>query len=66
MKKTIPNFKSDAEAEAFVEAADLSEFDLSRVRLVLFEMLTKAGLTATGDELEAENETNRGKVSYIY
>lgn len=41
MKKTIPSFKSDAEAEAFVEAADLSEFDLSGAQLVRFEMKPK-------------------------
>ena len=41
MKKTIPSFKSDAEAEAFVDAADLSEFDLSGAQLVRFEMKPK-------------------------
>ena len=41
MKKPIPSFKSDAEAEVFVDAADLSEFDLSGARLVRFEMKPK-------------------------
>lgn len=38
MRKTIPRFKTDAEAEHFVDTADLSEYDLSgftRVRFVL-------------------------------
>ena len=29
MKKTIPTFQSDEEAEKFVDTADLSEYDLS-------------------------------------
>ncbi len=41
MKNRIPTFKNDAEAEEFVTAADLSEFDLSGARLVRFEMTPK-------------------------
>lgn len=41
MKKTIPTFKSDAEAERFVETADLSEYDLSGAQFVRFEMKPK-------------------------
>ena len=37
MKKTIPTFKSDAEAERFVATADLSKYDLSGLKLVRFE-----------------------------
>ena len=42
MKKRIPTFHSDEEAEAFVDAADLSEYDLSGGKLVRFEFETKA------------------------
>jgi predicted DNA binding CopG/RHH family protein len=37
MKKRIPTFKSDKEAEAFVDTADLTEYDLSGARPVRFE-----------------------------
>jgi predicted DNA binding CopG/RHH family protein len=37
MKKPIPAFKSDAEAERFVESADLSDYDLSGAQPVQFE-----------------------------
>jgi predicted DNA binding CopG/RHH family protein len=42
MKKKIPIFESDEEAERFVETADLSEYDLSHFRPVRFEFETKA------------------------
>ena len=32
MKKTFPDFATDAEAEAFVDDADLSEFDFSDMK----------------------------------
>ena len=32
MKKPIPTFRTDKEAEDFVETADLSEADLTEVR----------------------------------
>ncbi len=41
MKSKIPAFETDAAAEAFVDTADLSEFDLSGARLVRFEMKPK-------------------------
>lgn len=41
MKKTIPTFHSDEEAERFVETADLSEYDLSGGTLVWFEFEKK-------------------------
>lgn len=41
MKKKIPNFKSDKEAEDFVENANLSEYDLSDMRPVNFEFEKK-------------------------
>ena len=37
MKKKIPVFKTDMEAEAFVETADLSEYDFSQFKAVRFE-----------------------------
>ena len=42
MKKKIPTFKGDEEAERFVEIADLSEYDLSGARPVRFEFEKKA------------------------
>jgi predicted DNA binding CopG/RHH family protein len=41
MKKKFPNFKTDAEAEAFVEKADLSEYDFSDMRPMRFEWKNK-------------------------
>ena len=40
MKRTIPTFKSDEEAEEFVETADLSEYDLNGT-VVRFELKRK-------------------------
>jgi predicted DNA binding CopG/RHH family protein len=41
MKKTIPTFKTDEEAEQFVATADLSEYDLSGGQIVRFELKPK-------------------------
>ncbi len=41
MKKTIPTFQTDEEAEMFVDTADLSEYDLSGGTLVHFEFQPK-------------------------
>ncbi len=41
MGKTIPTFKTDEEAERFVETADLSEYDLSGFVPVHFEFQAK-------------------------
>ncbi|MDR3515101.1 MAG: CopG family antitoxin [Azospirillaceae bacterium] len=41
MKKKIPTFETDAEAEAFVAAADLSTFDMSGAQLLRFELKPK-------------------------
>jgi predicted DNA binding CopG/RHH family protein len=41
MKKTIPTFNTDAEAEHFVDTADLSEYDLSGLRPTQFEFEKK-------------------------
>jgi predicted DNA binding CopG/RHH family protein len=42
MKKKLPRFKSDREAEKFVEKADLTEYDLSRMRPIHFEFQPKS------------------------
>jgi predicted DNA binding CopG/RHH family protein len=42
MKKKIPRFESDKEAERFVETADLTEYDLSQFKPVRFEFEKKA------------------------
>jgi len=41
MKRKIPSFKSDKEAEAFVEKADLSKYDLSGAAPMRFEFEKK-------------------------
>jgi predicted DNA binding CopG/RHH family protein len=41
MKKPIPTFKTDREAEEFVASADLTDYDLSGGRIVHFEMRPK-------------------------
>jgi predicted DNA binding CopG/RHH family protein len=41
MKQQIPTFKTDEEAEHFVETADLSEYDLSGAKPVQFEFEKK-------------------------
>ncbi|MGO9453799.1 MAG: CopG family antitoxin [Candidatus Binataceae bacterium] len=37
MEKKLPHFRSDKEAEEFVERADLTEYDLSRMHPIRFE-----------------------------
>ena len=41
MKKKIPTFKTDREAAAFVDKADLSQYDLSGAQLTRFEIKPK-------------------------
>jgi predicted DNA binding CopG/RHH family protein len=41
MKKKFPKFKTDAEAEVFVEKANLSEYDLSDMVPMRFELRRK-------------------------
>jgi len=41
MKKKIPTFKSDRAAAAFVDKADLSQYDLSGAQLIRFEIKRK-------------------------
>ena len=42
MRKKLPRFKSDKEAEQFVEKADLTEYDLSGMRPTRFEFQPKS------------------------
>lgn len=42
MKKKLPRFKSDKEAEEFVAKADLTEYDLSGMRPIRFEFQPKS------------------------
>ena len=42
MKKKIPAFKSDEEAERFVDTADLSDYDLSGLKPMRFEFEKKS------------------------
>jgi predicted DNA binding CopG/RHH family protein len=41
MSKKFPDLKSDEEADAWLKAADLSEYDLSGVKKVRFELARK-------------------------
>ena len=41
MKRKLPRFKSDKEAEEFVGKADLTEYDLSAMRPIRFEFQPK-------------------------
>lgn len=41
MRKRIPTFKSDREAEAFVDTADLTNYNLSDAKPVRFEFEKK-------------------------
>ncbi|MGD0429965.1 MAG: BrnA antitoxin family protein [Acetobacteraceae bacterium] len=41
MKRTIPTFKTDKEAEDFVAEADLTDYDLSGGHVVRFELRPK-------------------------
>ena len=42
MKKPLPEFITDDEAERFVAEADLTEYDLSGMRMVRFEFEPKS------------------------
>jgi predicted DNA binding CopG/RHH family protein len=42
MTKPLPQLSSDEEAEDFVAYADLTEYDLSNLRLVHFELRPKS------------------------
>jgi predicted DNA binding CopG/RHH family protein len=64
MKKKIPTFRSDEEAEGFVDTADLSEYDLSGGRPVRFEFEKKAArinMRLPAPLLEAVKEKARAR-----
>ncbi len=42
MSKKLPTLTSDEDAEAFVDSADLSEYDLSEMKPAKFEYLKKS------------------------
>jgi predicted DNA binding CopG/RHH family protein len=42
MKKPLPVFQKDEEAERFIAEADLTEYDLSPMRVVRFEFQPKS------------------------
>ena len=42
MKKPLPKLTTDKEAEAFVASADLTDYDLSNMRMVRFEFQPKS------------------------
>ena len=42
MSKKLPTLRNDEEAEAFLDAADLSEYDLSEMQPIKFEYLRKS------------------------
>ena len=42
MKKKLPRFRNDKEAEEFVDKADLTEYDLSEMQPVGFEFQPKS------------------------
>ena len=42
MSKKLPTLTSDEEAEAFLDSADLSEYDLSEMQPAKFEYLQKS------------------------
>jgi predicted DNA binding CopG/RHH family protein len=56
MKRAIPTFRTDKEAEDFVATADLTEYDLSGGQIMRFEMKRKdksVNLRLPGQLLEA-------------
>ena len=68
MKKRIPTFKTDKEAEDFVAAADLTDYDLSGGEVVRFELKRKdksVNLRLPAQLLEAvQNRAKRVGVPY--
>jgi predicted DNA binding CopG/RHH family protein len=42
MRRKLPKLRSDKEAEAFVATADLTDYDLSGMRLMRFEFQPKS------------------------
>jgi predicted DNA binding CopG/RHH family protein len=64
MSKTIPIFKTDEEAEKFIDTADLSEYDLSGFKLAGFEFEakdTQINMRLPASLLRAVRETARAR-----
>ncbi len=68
MKKPIPTFKTDKQAEDFVATADLTDYDLSGGEVVRFELKRKdksVNLRLPAQLLEAvQNRAKRVGVPY--
>jgi predicted DNA binding CopG/RHH family protein len=68
MKKPIPTFKTDNEAEDFVATADLTNYDLSGGEIVRFELKRKdksVNLRLPAQLLEAvQNRAKRAGMPY--
>jgi predicted DNA binding CopG/RHH family protein len=68
MKKRIPTFKTDKEAEDFVATADLTDYDLAGGEVVRFELKRKdksVNLRLPAQLLEAvQNRAKRVGVPY--
>ena len=68
MKKPIPTFKTDKEAEDFVATSDLTDYDLSGGQVVRFELKRKdksVNLRLPAQLLEAvQNQAKRVGVPY--
>lgn len=68
MKKTLPTFKTDKEAEDFVANADLGDYDLSGGEIMQFELKPKdksVNLRLPAQLLEAvRNRAKRKGIPY--
>jgi predicted DNA binding CopG/RHH family protein len=68
MKKPIPTYKTDKQAEDFVATADLTDYDLSGGEVVRFELKRKdksVNLRLPAQLLEAvQNRAKRAGVPY--
>lgn len=68
MKKIIPTFKTDKEAEDFVATADLAEYDLSGGQVMRFELKRKdksVNLRLPAELLEAvRSRAERDRIPY--
>ena len=68
MKKKLPKFKTDEEAEVFLDEADLSQYDLSNMKPVSFEFQPKGkSITMRLPETlfdAIKKEAERSKVPY--
>lgn len=59
MLKKVPKFKSDAEAENFVDTADLTEYDLSDLVPVKFEFVGKLKHYENAPKITPENTRHK-------